>query len=75
MNELVIEKNSWFRNKVEQFVCIGNTGDLEEAHYELLGVFYAISEGVSLDLLQPVHNKLTQLEENASSKRIFYMVC
>lgn len=56
-------------------MCIGNTGDLEEAHYELLGVFYAISEGVSLDLLQPVHNKLTQLEENASSKRIFYMVC
>lgn len=62
LNKLVIEKNSWSRNNVEQFACIWNIGNLEEVHYEFFGVIYAISEGVSMDLLQLVHNTFTQLE-------------
>lgn len=58
LNELVVDKESWFRNKVEQVVGIWDVWDFKEFHNEEFGEVYAVSESVGMDLLQLVHNNL-----------------
>lgn len=56
-NELVIEKNCWFGNKVEQVVGIWDVSDFKKLQNQSVGVIYAISKCVSVNLLKLVHNK------------------
>ncbi|PON75455.1 hypothetical protein PanWU01x14_040800 [Parasponia andersonii] len=56
-NELVVEKDCWLGNKVEQVVGIWDIRDFEELENEGVGVVNAISKCVSVNLLKLVHNK------------------
>ncbi|GFY90193.1 hypothetical protein Acr_07g0003900 [Actinidia rufa] len=57
LNELVVEEESWFWNKVEQFVGVWDVWDFKELDNKEIGEVYAVSESVGVDLLQLVHNK------------------
>lgn len=61
LNELVVTKDSWVRNKVEQVVGVLDVWEFKEFRDEELGEVYACSESVGMDLLQLVHNNLTPL--------------
>lgn len=56
LNELVEEKNRGLRNNVKQGAGIWKIWYLQELFDEEFGVIYTISEAVSMNLLQLVHN-------------------
>lgn len=55
LNELVVEKDIGLGKKVEESVGIWEVWDMKELQNEGLGVVYAISECIGVDLLQLVH--------------------
>lgn len=61
LNELVVTKDSWVRNKVEQVVGVLDVWEFKEFRDEELREVYTCSESVGMDLLQLVHNNLTPL--------------
>ena len=50
-DELVVERDCWLGNKVEEGVSIWEIWDLEELQNEVTGLVYAISKRVSMNLL------------------------
>lgn len=58
LNELVVVKDGWVRNKVEQVVGVWDVWDFKEFRDEEFCEVYAVSERAGMDLLQLVHNNL-----------------
>lgn len=61
LNELVVVKDGWVRNKVEQVVGVWDVWDFEEFRDEEFCEVYAVSERAGMDLLQLVHNNFALL--------------
>lgn len=60
LDELVVERAWWVRNKVEQGVGVRDVWDLESLTHDQLAVVHAVSEGVGMDLLYTVHSVLRE---------------
>ncbi|KAL7002314.1 hypothetical protein U1Q18_003467 [Sarracenia purpurea var. burkii] len=75
VNELVVEKDSWFRNKVEQGAGVRDIWDLKELDNEEFGEVYSISKSVGMDLLQLVHNSLDSTASDAyANKQLAFLL-
>lgn len=67
LNEFVVEKDSWFRNKVEHFVGVRDVWDFKKLAYQEFAEVRAIFKSVGVYLLQLVHNRVDLYHQSKQS--------